>query len=196
MRFDTLGSTFIPKIFVDKDWPSLFGGFEDPIEELVKEFYSNSWFIRVELKYWVCGKDFVITPNYLAKILHINHSENMDTSPYDDKLDPIVEILETLRAHYEVSSMGTSIGTSRFESKMKTLTLIMRSNLYPLTNTGFISLGRAEFLCDLINGAQIDICAHIFQIFGKNCGATNCKDLSTFLQPHHEDHDSQGHPSS
>ena len=196
VRFDTLGSTFIPKIFVDKDWPSLFGGFEDPIEELVKEFYSNAWFIRVELKYRVCGKDFVITPNYLAKILHINHSENMDTSPYDDKLDPIVEILETLGAHYEVSSMGTSIGTSRFEPKMKTLTLIMRSNLYPLTNTGFISLGRAKFLCDLINGAQIDICAHIFQIFGKNCRATSCKDLSTFLQPHHEDHDSQGHPSS
>ena len=50
VRFDTLGSTFIPKIFVDKDWPSLFGGFEDPIEELVKEFYSNAWFTRAELK--------------------------------------------------------------------------------------------------------------------------------------------------
>ena len=39
--FDTLGSNFIPKIFADKEWASLFGGFEDPIEELVKEFYSN-----------------------------------------------------------------------------------------------------------------------------------------------------------
>ena len=50
VRFDTLGSTFIPKIFADKDWANLFGSFEDPIEELVKEFYSNAWFIKAELK--------------------------------------------------------------------------------------------------------------------------------------------------
>ena len=42
VRLDILGSTFIPKIFVDKDWASLFGNFEDPIEKLVKEFYSNA----------------------------------------------------------------------------------------------------------------------------------------------------------
>ncbi|KAL0007643.1 hypothetical protein SO802_009145 [Lithocarpus litseifolius] len=42
VRFDTLGSTFISKIFADKDWDSLFGGFEDPIEKLIKEFYSNA----------------------------------------------------------------------------------------------------------------------------------------------------------
>ena len=43
----------------------------------------------------------------------------------------------------------------------------MFSNLYPLFNTGFINLGRAQFLCDLIIGAQIDICACIFQTIGK-----------------------------
>ena len=43
----------------------------------------------------------------------------------------------------------------------------MFSNLYPLSNTGFINLGRAQFLCDLITGAQIDICVHIFQTIGK-----------------------------
>ena len=148
VRFDTLGSTFIPKIFADKDWASLFGGFEDPFQELVKEFFSNTWFTRAELKCWVCGKDFFITLNYLAKILHINCLANVDTSPYDDRLAPIVEILETLEAHYEVSSSSTSISTSRFELEMKTLTFIMHSNLYPLTNMGFISLGRAKFLCD------------------------------------------------
>ena len=73
VRFDTLGSTFIPKIFVDKDWASLFGGVEDLIEELIKEFYSNAWFTRAKLKCWVYGKDFVITLDYLAKIIHINH---------------------------------------------------------------------------------------------------------------------------
>ena len=40
-------------------------------------------------------------------------------------------------------------------------------NLYPLSNTTFINLGRAQFLCDLITGTPIDICAHIFQIIGK-----------------------------
>ena len=115
VRFDTLGPTFIPKILANKDWPNLFSGFEDPIEELVKEFYSNSWFTRAELKCWVCGKDFFITLNYLAKILHINCLAIVDTSPYDDRLAPIVEILETLEAHYEVSSSSTSISTSRFE---------------------------------------------------------------------------------
>ena len=94
----------------------------------------------------------------------------MDTSPYDDRLTPIVKILETLEAHHDVSSTGTSIGISKFKLEMKTLTLIMHSNLYPLTNTGFLNLGKAKFLCDLINGAQIDICAHIFKILGRIAG--------------------------
>ena len=50
VQFDTMGSTFIPKIFADKDWAILFGNFEDPIDELVKEFYLNASFIGVELK--------------------------------------------------------------------------------------------------------------------------------------------------
>lgn len=43
----------------------------------------------------------------------------------------------------------------------------MFSNLYPLSNIAFINLGRAQFLCDLITGVPIDICAHIFQTIGK-----------------------------
>ena len=44
VQFDTLGSTFIPRIFADKDWADLFENFEDPIDELVKEFYySLEW---------------------------------------------------------------------------------------------------------------------------------------------------------
>ena len=43
----------------------------------------------------------------------------------------------------------------------------MFSNLYPLSNTAFINLGRAQFLCDLITEVSIDICAHIFQTIGK-----------------------------
>ena len=50
VQFDTLGSTFIPRIFADKDWADLFGNFEDPIDQLVKEFYSNARFTGVELR--------------------------------------------------------------------------------------------------------------------------------------------------
>ena len=78
--FDTLGSTFIPKIFANRDQASLFGGFEDPIEELVKEFYSNSQFTKAELECWVRGKDFFIISDYLAKILQMNRLVNVDAS--------------------------------------------------------------------------------------------------------------------
>ena len=40
-------------------------------------------------------------------------------------------------------------------------------NLYPLSNTAFINFGRVQFLCDLITGVPIDICAHIFQTIRK-----------------------------
>ena len=53
MRFDTLGSTFIPEIFVDKDWANLFRNYEDPVFELIKEFYSNARFTRAERNCWV-----------------------------------------------------------------------------------------------------------------------------------------------
>ena len=151
---------------MDKDWANLFGNFEDLVDELVKKFYSNARFTGVELKCWVQGKDFIITPDYLTKTLCINRLANVDISPYDDKLPPVTNILQILGADHEVSAKGTV----KFEPELKTLTLIMFSNLYPLTNTGFINLGSAQFLCDLITGASIDICAHICQTMGKTVG--------------------------
>ena len=50
VKFDTLGTTFIPRIFEEKDWADLFRNFEDPIDELVKEFYSNARYTGVKLK--------------------------------------------------------------------------------------------------------------------------------------------------
>lgn len=50
VKFDLLRSTFIPRIFVDKYWANLFDAFVDPCEELMKELYSNAWFIGAELK--------------------------------------------------------------------------------------------------------------------------------------------------
>ena len=40
-------------------------------------------------------------------------------------------------------------------------------NLYPLSNTAFINLGRVQFVCDLITEVPIDIYAYIFQTIGK-----------------------------
>ena len=68
------GINFIPIIFANKDWAPLFGMFDESIEELIREFYSNAWFTGVELKCWVRGKDFIIIPDYLVKILQMNHA--------------------------------------------------------------------------------------------------------------------------
>ena len=56
VKFDTLGTTFVPRIFESKDWADLFENFEDSINELVKEFYSNATYTGVELKCWVREK--------------------------------------------------------------------------------------------------------------------------------------------
>ena len=49
VEFNTLGTTFIPRIFEPRDWANLFGNFVDPMDELVKECYSNSSDLGVAL---------------------------------------------------------------------------------------------------------------------------------------------------
>ena len=141
VKFDTLGTTFIPRIFEAKDWADLFGNFEDLIDELVKEFYSNARYTGVELKCWVRGKEFNINQEYIAKVLRINRLANVDLTLYDDRLPQVQDILQILRPNHEISSKGTSIGTAKSAPELKTLTLIMFFNLYPLSNTSFINLG-------------------------------------------------------
>ena len=45
--------------------------------------------------------------------------------------------------------------------------MIMFHNLYPLSSIGYMNLGRALFLHDLINDEEIDIFSHIFHILSK-----------------------------
>ena len=87
---------------------------------------------------------------------------NVNLTPYDDRTPKIHDILQVLGPDHEVFSKGSSISTAKFALELTTLKLIMFSNLYLLSNTTFINLGRAQFLCDLITGAPINICAHIF----------------------------------
>ena len=167
VQFDTLGSTFIPRIFVDRDWIGLFGNFEDLDDKLVKEFYSNARYTGVELQCWVRGKEFTINSDYFAKLLCITQPANADRSPYDDRQLAMSDILRILGEEHEVSTKGTSIRTVKFKPELKTLTFIMFFNLYPLSNTGFINIRWAQFLCNLINGTPIDMCTYIFQTIGK-----------------------------
>ena len=143
LRFDTLGTTFILRIFEAKDWANLFGIFEDPMEELVREFFSNARYIGVELKCWVRGKEFSINSSYIAKVLRITRLEDVDLTPYEDRTPKVQDILQVLGPDHEVSSKGTSKNTAKFAPELTTLKLIMFSNLYSLSNTAFINLGRA-----------------------------------------------------
>ena len=114
------------------------------MDELVKECYSNSSDLGVELICWVRGKEFIITPNSIAEILRITRPTNVDLTPYDDRTPETQDILQVLGPDHEVSSTGTSISFAKFAPKLTTLKLIMFSNLYPLSNTTFINLGRAQ----------------------------------------------------
>ena len=104
----------------------------------------------------------------------------MDLTPYDDRQPQEQDILQVLGPNHKVSSKGTSIGIAKFASELTTLKLIMLSNLYPLSNTAFINLGRAQFLCDLITRVLIDICAHIFQTIGKTIARTTAQTCIPF----------------
>ena len=57
-----MSTTFVPRIFDARDWADLFGNFEDTVDELVKEFYSNAKYTGVELKCYVRGTEFSINP--------------------------------------------------------------------------------------------------------------------------------------
>ena len=150
VEFNTLGTTFIPRIFEPRDWANLFGNFVDPMAELVKECFSNASDLGVELIFWVRGKEFGISPNSIADVLGITRPENVDLTLYDDRTIEIQDILQIIGSDHEVSNTLTSISTVKFAPELTTLKLIMFSNLYPLSNTIFINLGRAQVLCDLI----------------------------------------------
>jgi len=140
----------------------LFGNFDDPMDELVKECFSNATDLGVQLIFWVRGTEFSVSPDSIADLLSITRPQNVNLTPYDERTPEVGEILQILGSDHEVSSAGTSISTAKFAPELTTLKLIMFTNLYPLSNTTFINLGRALFLCDLITRAPIDIWTHSF----------------------------------
>ena len=89
----TLLDMNILKWFSSKDWNYLLWNLEDPYEELMKEFYANTFFDGDELRCWVRGKDFTIMPSYLAIILNINWLVFIKPPVYDE-LEPDLDILQ------------------------------------------------------------------------------------------------------
>ena len=108
-----------------------------------------------------------MTPSYLAEILHINRLMLRKPPAYDD-LYPEEDLLrEALGKDLEFSPNGNSINVSSLSPELRVLTIIMFHNLYPLSSTRYMNLGRALFFHDLISDVEIDICAHIFHILCK-----------------------------
>ena len=80
----SLSDTDIPKWFATKDWNYLLSTLDAAYENLVKELYANAIVEGEELKCWVHGKTFFVTPAYLAEILHINRLMLRNPPVYDD----------------------------------------------------------------------------------------------------------------
>ena len=133
----------------------------------MKEFYANAIVEGDELKCWVRGKAFSVTPACLIEILHLNRLMLRKPHVYDD-LYPEEDLLrEALGKDLEFSPNGNSINVSSLSPELRVLTIIMFHNLYHLSSTGYMTLGRALFLHDLISNVEIDICAYIFHILCK-----------------------------
>ena len=106
----------------------------------------------------------------------------MFTNPpvYDD-LNPDEDLLrDALGRNLEFSPNENSISVSSLSPELRVLTIIMFHNLYPLSSTGYMNLGRALFLHDLITNEEIDICAHIFHILCKTVARTDLRTCIPF----------------
>ena len=157
----------ISKWFASKDWNYVLSKFEDSYEELAKDFFANAIFDGDELRCWVRGKDFTATPFYISIILNTNRLVFVTPSVYDDLELELGMLRDALGENLEVSPNGKSISVSSLSPELRLLTTIMFHNLYPLSSTGYMNLGRALFLHDLITDEEIDICSHIFHILCK-----------------------------
>ena len=69
-----------------------------------------------------------------------------------------MEVLrEALGDSLEFSSNGKLVSVASLSPKLRLLMTIMFHSLYPLSNTGYMNLGRALFLHDLIADEEIDV---------------------------------------
>ena len=126
------------------------------------------------------GKDFTVTPSYLAIILNINWPVFVKPPVYNELELDLNMLQDALRENLEISSNGKAIGASSLSLELRLLTMIMFHNLYHLSSTGYMNLGRTLFLHDLITNEEIDICSHIFHILSKTAERTASRNCLSF----------------
>ena len=149
---------------------------------MVKEFYANAISKGEELKCWVRGKSFSVTPVYLAEILRINRPIFTNPLVYDE-LNPNEEVLrEALGDNLEFSSNGKFVSMASLSLELRLLTMIMFSNLYSLSSTRYMNLNWALILHDLITDEEIDVCSHIFHILAKTVKRTTSSNYLPFCR--------------
>ena len=172
----------IPIWFATKDWNFLLSNLEDAYKNLVKEFYANAVVEGEEMKCWVRGMRFSTSLVYLVDILHINRPI-LSIPPIYDELNLDEEVLqEVLGANLEFSCTRTSISVASLSPELRLPTMIMFSNIYPLSSIGYMNLGRALFLHDLINDVEIDVFSHIFHIVAKTVDRTVSRNCVPFCR--------------
>ena len=132
----SLSDTDIPKWFAIKDWNYLLSTLDDAYKNLVKEFNANAIVEGEELKCWVRGKTFSMTPIYLAEILHINRPMLRNPPVYDDSYPEEDLLREALGKDLEFSPNGNSINVSSLSPELRVLIIVMFHNLYALSSTG------------------------------------------------------------
>ena len=127
-------------------------------------------------------KSFSVKPVYLAEILHINWPMFNKPPAYDD-LNPNEEVLrEALRDSLKFSPNGKLVSVASLSPELRLLTMLMFHNLYPLSSTGYMNLGRALFLHDLITNEEIDVCSHICHILAKTTEWTASRNCIPFCR--------------
>ena len=100
-----------------------------------------------------------------------------------DELNLDEEFLKkALGANLEFSSNRKSISVASLSPELRLLTMNMFSNLYPLSSTGYINLGQALFLRDLISNEEIDVCSHIYHILAKTVDWTASRNCIPFCR--------------
>ena len=126
------------------------------------------------------GKDFTTIPSYLALILNINRPIFAKPPVYKEMELDLEIFRDAFRENLDVSSNGKSIGLSSLSPELRLLTTIMFYNLYPLSSIGYMNLGWALFLHDLITDEEIDVCSHIFHILIKTNERTASRNYLPF----------------
>ena len=115
------------------------------------------------LNCWVRGRQFYITLELIQDLLGVHPIIPNSTLPYDGRRTKITFAIEVLGGKEKKQLMHIV----DFSPTMKSFAYIMIFNLYPMKNLTTLSQLRTLFLHDLYTGKEIDICAHIYHLFGK-----------------------------